>query len=213
MASLDFYINTAGFDFDLDSAGSGLAFFGDSGFGNPVVVGAYQGTTYASDGNGLTQGAQAKNVKWANAGSGILGAAASGIGLTAIPNYQATVSPRFTHGSAVQTQNVELRVYDRSDVNTGATGVTSKAAEIIHPSETQGPTGSGDDQWVTPAGSAVVLNLAPSPGISGLWAGDGVVVVSTRTDTQHDWYVALSASPDSIGNKTAFGLYMALEYL
>ena len=30
---------------------------------------------------------------------------------------------------------------------------------------------------------------------------------------QHDWYVALSASPESIGSKTDFGLYFTLEYL
>jgi hypothetical protein len=31
--------------------------------------------------------------------------------------------------------------------------------------------------------------------------------------TRHDWYIALSASPDSIGSKTDFGLYFTLEYL
>lgn len=31
--------------------------------------------------------------------------------------------------------------------------------------------------------------------------------------TRHDWYVALSASPDAIGSKTDYGLYFTLEYL
>jgi hypothetical protein len=31
--------------------------------------------------------------------------------------------------------------------------------------------------------------------------------------TRHDWFIAMSASPDSIGSKTDFGLYFTLEYL
>jgi len=32
-------------------------------------------------------------------------------------------------------------------------------------------------------------------------------------DIRHDWYVALSATPESIGSKTEYGLYFTLEYL
>ena len=213
MASIDFYINTTGFAYNLDVGGSGLAFFGNAGFGASVAVGAYQGTTFVSDGTGLVRGAQGKNIKWLNAGSGILGATGSGIGLKAIPNYQATLQMRFTHDETVKTQNAELRIYNRSDINTAAVGVTTKVAEIIHPSQVTLPTGSGDSTWITPAGSAVVVNFAPSPGISGLYAGDGVTAISTRSFTRHDWHAAISASPDSIGNKTSYGLYFALEYL
>ncbi|SVB49181.1 uncharacterized protein METZ01_LOCUS202035, partial [marine metagenome] len=149
MATLKFYVNTAGFNYDLETSGSGLAFFGDSGFGESVAVGAYQGTTYVSDGSGATQGAQGKNIKWINACSGQIGAASSGIGLKAIPNYQSTLNVRFTHGTPIQTQNVELRIYDRSDINEPAVGVTTKVAEIIHTSQLQGPYGSGDECWIT----------------------------------------------------------------
>jgi hypothetical protein len=30
---------------------------------------------------------------------------------------------------------------------------------------------------------------------------------------RHDWYVALSAEPNTIGSKTQYGLYFTLEYL
>ena len=213
MAAISFYVNTSGFDYNLSVGGSGLAFFGDGGFGQSVNVGAYQGTTFVSDGTGLTQGAQGKNIKWLNAGSGILGSEASGVGLQNIPNYQSTLQVRFTHASKVSTQNAEMRIYDRSSINTGATGVTTKIAEIIHPSPVTGATskyislGSGDSDWITPTGSAIVVEFASSPGISGLYAG------GSRRDTRHEWHAALSASPDSIGNKTGYGLYFALEYL
>lgn len=219
MATINFLINTTGFDYDLNLNGSGLGFFGDSGFGSSVQVGAYQGTTFVTNGIGTKQGAQGQNVKFLNAGSGVLGAAGSGIGLQAIPNYQSSLNVRFTHGSAVKTQNCELRIYDRSSINNAASGVTTKAAEIIHPDVLQRTfadgvlVGSGDDQWTTPAGSATVVEFAPSPGISGFYAGNGTSTISTRPDAQHDWYAALSSSPDSIGSKTQYGLYFALEYI
>jgi len=67
-----------------------------------------------------------------------------------------------------------------------------------------------------------------SPGISGLNTSAGDSLPSTGPGSQynwlsnegaahealrHDWYVALSASPDSIGSKTQYGLYFTLEYL
>jgi hypothetical protein len=211
MASIDFYIST-GSDYNLMGAGSGLGFYGSSGFGASVAVGAYQGSTFVTDGTGATQGPQAQNVTYLNTGSGTL-AGGSGVGLKAIPNYQSTVNMRFTHTTAVKAQTVRVRGYDRSGINNNPSGVTFKAAEIIHPASVQGPTGSGDDTWVTPAGSGTILSLANSPGASGLWAGDGVGTVSTRKATRHDWYMALSASPDTIGSKTQFGLYASLEYL
>jgi len=213
MATINFYINTTGFDYDLNLSGSGLGFFGDSGFGSSVQVGSYQGTTFVTDGTGSKLGPQGQNVKFLNAASGILGAAGSGIGLRAIPNYQSSLNVRFTHTSAVKAQNCELRIYDRSSINNAASGVTTKAAEIIHPALLQTTTGSGDESWSTPAGSAVVVNFASSPGVSGLFAGDGTSAVSTRPDVQHDWFAALSSSPDSIGAKTQYGLYFALEYI
>ena len=213
MAKLEFLVNQTGFDYDLKLGGSGLAFFGDPGFGSSVEVGAYQGTTFVSNGAGTARGAQAQNVKFLNAGSGILGATASGIGLRTIPNYQSTLNIRFTHSSQVKAQNCELRIYDRYNINKAASGVTTKVAEIIHPRVTQTTTGSGDRTWISPGGSGVVVNFAQSPGVSGEFAGDGVSVISTKRSTRHDWYAAISASPDSIGNKTQYGLFFALEYI
>jgi hypothetical protein len=226
MAEINFYINTTGFSYDLETNGSGLAFFG-TGFGTPVAVGQYQDTTFVSDGNGLSQGAQGKNVKWlmdldaakGNSGSGIITGDVEAL-LTHIPNYQSTLNIRFTHGSAVNTQNAELRIYDRNSINSPSVGVTTKVAEIIHPSETYGGgvhLGSGDSDWTEPAGSAVYLNFSQSPGVSGMFGfGPNNPTMAGGTGgafVQHDWYAAISASPDSIGNKTSYGLYFALEYL
>ena len=207
MASIDFYAD----QFAVQNlSGSGLGFYGGS-FGASVNVGEYQTTTFITNGNGTTQGPQVNNVKYVNSMSGVLGSATSGILLTSMPNYLATLNIRFTHSSAVQVQNAKLRIYDRSNINNAASGVTTKVAELIHLGETQTNVGSGDTQWVTPVGSSVIMDLAPSPGLSGTLAGNGSN--STATGTRHDWYVAISASPDSVGSKTLYGLFTSLEYL
>ncbi len=202
----------AGEDFTIqDLSGSGLGFYGDDGFNASVRVGEYQGRTFITNGAGTSQGPEVDNVKYLNAGSGIIGQAGSGISLTCIPNYQATLNVRFNYDSAVAVQNAVLRIYDRSNVDNPASGVTTKVAELIHPGTTQANTGSGDTTWNTPGGSGSTVSMAPSPGVSGLYAGDGDD--GGWTDSQHDWYFAISASPDSIGSKTMYGLYVSLEYL
>lgn len=187
-------------------SGSGLGFFGST-FGASVPVGSYQDTTWITDGNGVYQGPQCDNVKYTHANSGSINGAAS-VGLQYIPNYLATLQIQFTHTSAVKTQNAEVRIYDRSSINNPASGVTCKAAEIIHPNQTQNVSSSSDSSWTTPTGSSVVLSLMDSPGVSGL-SPNG----SETSSTQHDWYVALSASPNSTGSKTMFGAYASVEYL
>lgn len=202
----------AGENFAIQSlSGSGLGFYGDAGFGASVRVGEWQGRTFITNGAGTSQGPEVDNVKFLNAGSGIIGQAGSGISLTCIPNYQATLNIRFTYDSAVRLQNSEARIYDRSNINNAASGVTTKVAELIHPDTTQTNTGSGDTTWLTPGGSGVTVSLAPSPGCSGLYAGNGSN--GSWPDIQHDYYLAISCSPDSIGAKAQYGLYFSTEYL
>lgn len=192
-----------------DLAGSGLGFYGDSGFNASVKVGAWQGHTFITNAAGTTQGPEAANVKYLNAGSGILGQASSGVALTCCPNYQATLNVRATNDTPVQVVNGTLYIYDRNNINNPPSGVTCAVAQIIHPDNTQGNSGSGDHTWWFPQGSAITVPMAPSPGISGLYAGNGSN--STWTDKEHDWYFAISASPNTIGAKP-FGLYVDVEY-
>lgn len=210
MAAIISFLAGNGFTIQ-DLAGSGLGFYGDAGFGASVKVGDWQGRTFITNGAGTTQGPEVDNVKYLNLGSGILGQAGSGNALTTIPNYQATLNLRFNYDTPIKVQNAKLRIYDRTDPNKPASGVTTKVAEIIHPATTQSNTGSGDTTWITPGGSGVTVSLCPSPGVSGLYAGNGND--GQWSDTQHDWYTAISASPDSIGAKTLYGLWFELEYL
>lgn len=213
MAALNFYV-TNGVTTPINNlSSSGLGFFGST-FGNSVAVGAFQQTTFVTNAAGTTQGMQAANVKFSAPSSGIVGSSTTGIPLTAIPNYQSTLNIRFTHDVNVQTQNALIKIYDRVNTNNAASGVTTKLAEIIHTDQTQVNNGSGDTSWIHFSGVAAAggqtFSLAPSPGPTGLWAGNGSN--STYQATQHDWYVAISCSPDSISSKL-FAMLVSLEYL
>lgn len=202
MATISFFGQT---DHIQALNGSGVGFFG-SAFGSSVDVAAYQTTSWITNSNGTTQGPQLNNIMWTHPNSGSINAADS-VGVTAIPNYLASINARFTHDSAVTTQNAKFRVYDRVSINNDPSGVLCKVYNIIHPNTAQDLTGSGGSAWSTPTGSSVILSLHASPGQSGL-SPNGLSTV----DMRHDWYLALSASPNSIGSKTFAG-YLSLEYL
>jgi hypothetical protein len=208
-AQIRFISGGGGFPIN-DLSGSGLGFYGAANFGASVAVAAYQARTFITDATGALQGPEVNNVIYLNPGSGILGQAGSGIGLRAIPNWQSTLNIRFTNDTAVKTQNGYIMIFDRVNINNPASGVTTKAAQIIHPNIVQGPGGSGDTTWWTfnAAATGLQMPLVASPGTSG-FSPNGVGTI----DTQHDWYVALSASPDSVGSKTQYGLYAYVEYL
>lgn len=185
--------------------GSGIGFYGNS-FGASVEVGAWQSKTFITNSNGTTAGPELNSITWTHPNSGSINGGAS-LSLLAIPNYLATINARFTHSSPVKTQNVKLRIYDRSNINNNPSGVICRVAEIIHPNTTQTVTGSGSSSWVTPTGSSNIMDLTSSPGQSGLRP-----LGSETTDMRHDTYLALTANPSSIGSKTFAG-YLSLEYL
>lgn len=200
----------------VDIGVSGLGFYGSGTFGTSVAVNAYQDATYITNSDGSAQGAQINNVKFP------IGATSSGMvsgtnyNLKDIPNKYSTLNIRFTNSAQCQVQNVNLFIYDRVNPVNAPSGVQTQVAEIINPTGTLAVgnnKGSGDAAW-TMLGTALPNNpllLAQSPGSGGLNAGNGSVSVTPAT--QHDWYVALSASPTTIGSKTSYGLYISLEYL
>lgn len=205
MAAIGFY---AGDNFNIyDVSSSGLGFFGD-GFGVSLPVSNWNIRTFITNAAGNIAGPEVDNIKWSASNSGIIGQSGSSVLLTQIPNYLATLNVRFTHGSQVKVTNTEFRIFDRSNINNPASGVTCRVAEIIHPDTVQNNNGSGDTTWISAAGSGVTVPLVGSPGPSGT-SISGVNTIST----QHDWFVAISVSPDSVGSKTQFGAYCSCEYL
>lgn len=243
MASVTFHINNFGAASTGDptliqhGAGSGLAMFG-GGFGISVPVGQYQDTTYVSNANGTASGVRGNNTKYTSV-SGLSFNGGTAINNSGTPNYYAPLRIRFNHSSAVRTQNVKLRIFDRSDISNMASGVTTQVYEVRHPHPTEGETSSlgaldhrgiANHSWqeYDPAESMFDMTLTSSPGISGLNTVAGETLPSggpggysnwttnegsAHESLNHDWYIALSCSPDSIGSKTDYAMYFTCEYL
>ncbi len=211
MASINF--SAGGYNFPINNLNnSGLGFFGPVGFGNSVAVGSYQDTTYVTDGNGINQGPQTNNVKWAHPNSGNVQGTI--VNLLNIPNYQGTLWINFNNTTPCRTQNAKLYIYDRVSTNNPPSGVTTAVSMIVHPTLTQIGVGSGLSNWEFPSASSyvncsILSNGAGfSPGTSGQGTGGAGTI-----DSNHDWYFAISASPNSIGSKTFYGLLFSTEYL
>jgi hypothetical protein len=199
--SISFYGLSGGAAVSLST--SGLGFYGSGGFGASVAVASYQDSTFITDSAGAVSGAEVTNIKYISSGSGqVGGTGGETVALSGIPIESATLNIHLqSTAAAVQVRNVVLYIYDRIDTDNPASGVTSHGFEIL-------PGGSGDTVWTTGlAGSGQTLPLTDSPGESGVNAGGAIAA------SGHDWYVGLSASPDSIGSKTSYGLFISMEYL
>jgi len=206
-AAITFY-NGAG---TTDLGSSGVGFYGST-FGQSVQVASYQDSTFITNSTGTINGGTLNNTKYLGNTSGVSLNGGSAIQLSGLPTISGTINPRFTFDTAVQTQNGECRIFDRSNPDNNASGVTSEVAQLCNGgsgvNQSTGAAEASHNGWLALNGSGLTMTLLASPGTSGLSPSG-----SSTTDTRHDWYLALSASPDSIGSKTNFGAYLSLEYL
>lgn len=111
--------------------GSGIGFYGST-FGASVQVGQYQSRSYITNSNGTINGGNAKNTKYTHAASGVPEDVASGIPVVRINGSERLLDINFDHSVPVKVQNVQLRIYDRSNINHPASGVNTKVAEIVN---------------------------------------------------------------------------------
>lgn len=126
------------------------------------------------------------------------------------------------HASGVTTQVYEVRHPNPIQDGVGNQRALKFRGNIGENKWTEfnsGPVDSPNDM--------IDLVMTPGPGPSGLNTSDDDTIAKTDGTytnwiaqsglecraTRHDWYLAISASPDSIGSKTDFGLYFTLEYL
>lgn len=221
------------------NAGSGLGFFG-GGFGISVPVLQYQDATYVTDAGGTASGIKCSNTKYLSDTTASIQGETEPTTVSGIPNIAAPLNIRFEHEEGVRVQNCKLRIFDRRDISKHASGVQTEVYEIRHPHPVKGTEfdsnigplafrGEATHEWFTFASDLPMadMTLTPGPGPSGLNTSSNEVLATgdgsyynwisqsgeSCRSTRHDWYIALSASPDSIGSKTDFGLYFTLEYL
>lgn len=193
-------------------SGSGLGFYGYGGYSTSVQVGQYQNNTYITNATGTaTNAIKANNVMWTDPASGEISGGTM-LYLRQISNYLATLNIRFTNDTPVKTQNAQLRIYDRVDIDNPPSGVVAKVAIICHPWGTEAPDGSGDITWRQPGGSGTIVTFNDFPATTSPGSG-GLSPSGTNTvDIQHDFFICLSTMPTQIGS-SLFALSFSLEYL
>jgi len=138
----------------------------------------------------------------------------------------------------VHAVGVETKVYEVRHPHPTAGNTTTQNIALAHRASNTDPESPVDaalnnHAWFTfdpAAGNPPPdMNLTSSPGISGVntsseeLAGEVSQYGShynfltkegtTHRARRHDWYLAVSASPQSIGSKIDYGLYFTLEYL
>jgi hypothetical protein len=242
MAEIKFYANINGNSATSDATiirhdlGSGIGFYGST-FGVSVPVDSQQTTTWVTNSDGTVSGVRLNNTAMVSEGdvatTGTVSVNSStAINLDKLPNYLCPLNIRFTHTEPVKVQNCKLRIFDRSNIANHASGVTTYVWEARHPSSSQTVTqlsqrGNNNigTAWYefSDLGDAMDdMEFTASPGMSGLNTAIGEANTAlgyattegvTHTSDIHDWYVALSSEPDSIGSKTNYGLYFSVEYL
>lgn len=237
MAEIRFYANIEGQSGDGElinhSAGSGLGFYGN-GFGISVPVGSQQTTTFITNANGTAEGARLNNTAMVTSGNintqGTVSInAASAVNLDRLPNYLCPLNIRFTHTEPVKVQNCKLRIFDRNNISNHASGVVTYVYEARHPATSQSISnlshrGRLSNTWYefdsVEAMSDMTFTSSPGPSGKNTNSQDTSPTLGYLTNEgslfagiRHDWYVALSSEPTTIGSKTQYGLYFTVEYL
>ena len=156
---LDGTLGATGFGNVNTISGSGLGFYGAGGFGSSVSTTSYQDNTFITNADGTAQYGSVRNVKYLST-TGCYGKEANATGiLTQLNASDATLFIHFDHSTAVKTQNVQLRIYDRSSPDNPAIGVITKVAEVINFGA--GPIGAA----VEITGTGYVNTWKATPGV------------------------------------------------
>lgn len=214
MPTTTFYISDYSVYTPITVSGSGLGFYGSS-FGSSVAVGAFQDTTFLTNSVGTASGQGVSNTKPDSSDlTKVFHAAFGGssVSLTRLQNKHAPINIRVTESSAIVLTNNKVYIYDRNSIYNNPTGVSCYLAEVIRldTEAFSGSNGKGDTTWQLCSGSGAVLSLTPSPGSGGIASWNDPINGGTG-DARHDFYIAIGASPNSIGSKL-FALYYSGEY-
>jgi hypothetical protein len=196
-------------------SGSGLAFYGATA-GSSVQIGAYQEVTRVANSTGSSYEDDTNNVRYlastfpsGQSQLSILGADLD-IGITGIKTMQGTFGIEFGHTSAVQAQNVQLRIYDRNNVNYPASGVNTKAAEIVNfdgttwdsqgaTGDTSDAVGSGDAFWWGEAWPSALVTKNYYTNSSAVVFYNGLDTSSVTNGDARLATAAVAGSYDSVG--------------
>lgn len=163
--------------------------FAGSAFDSAIAVTEWNDSTHvkSSGGSNDSSGNTPNNVKFISQSGGTGGDSQADWGdgtedLDAITNAEATLKINFSDASSVATSDAVFYAYDGTTPATAPVNVSIVAAEV------------GDANWTTIEGS-----------------GSALALEDNTAATSHDYFIAVSASPDTAGLKTG-SLRIELTY-
>jgi len=149
--------------------------FSDGTFDNPITVASYNDGTHvrASGGTDDSDGNTPNNVKYVASGTGDWGDGTES--LADITDGECTLKLTISESTSITVTDITMYAYDGTTPATGPVGVVVYMAE------------SGDAAWTEVDGSGTALSITDSD----------------TPATDHYFYVAVSASPESVGVKSS----------
>jgi hypothetical protein len=158
--------------------------FAGGAFATPITVGAYNDSTHvASSVDADDSSANTPhNTKYVAAGTLSLDGGATS-NCADLASGNCPLKINFSDASSVTTTAAIFYAYDGNTTTEVPTGVTFQAFEL------------GDAAWTNAEGSAAA-----------------VTINDDTASTSHDYFFGVSASPESVGAKTAFKLRIELTY-
>ena len=158
--------------------------FANGTFNGKITVGSYNDSTHvkASGGTDSSASNSPHNSKYLTSSTVSVDGGAS-TALSGVSTANCPLNINFSDASSVATSSAIFYAYDGTTTTSGPTGVTFYAAE------------QGASSWTNAAGSGSAVSLADQ-----------------TAATSHDFYILVSASPDSVGTKSAFSLRVELTY-
>ena len=180
------WYNTSGSAWANFAAGNLIGFYGTTTYGSKVRIANYNVGSHLRTSSGVDTDACAANhmtgIQYVAAGTCKVNGGST-VNLNTVTS-QESVRITFTDGAtAVSTESGIFYAYDGSVDANPPTNVTVKGAE------------TGDAAWTSCAGSGTPVTLTDQ--------GSGVT---------HYFYVVMSASPDTVGEKTAFAWKISIDY-
>lgn len=156
---------------------------GPGGFDSRITVGQYNDTNHVKTAANANKSAGNTPKNNKFLTASTVDIGAGSVALSSIATTDAALKINFADAASVEITGAVFYAYDGTTITDVPVGVTFKAAEI------------GDTNWTDAEGSASPVTLADS-----------------AAATSHDYFIAVSASPDSVGLKQAFVGRVELTY-
>lgn len=159
--------------------------FSDGTFDNPIQVSSYNDGTHVRSSTGTDDSSAntPNNNKYIDSTHISINSGASEL-LSGMTTAEAALKITISESVEITVTDIKMYAYDGTTTTNAPSGMTVQLAE------------QGDTTWVQAHGSASALTL-----------GD-----HTTPATSHDFYVAISASPSSVGVKSANKVRLEFTY-